>query len=82
MRHDTPRTGSDWIAPDCAGMDFYAIDQGLRDLLAIYLPAAVLDHLTPHYQRLGQLAGGRLDELAANRRPASARAASARPVRP
>ena len=46
-------------------MDFYAVDQGLRDLLAIYLPGEVLDRLTPHYQRLGQLAGGRLDELAA-----------------
>ena len=52
-------------------MDFYAVDQGLRDLLAIYLPGEVLDRLTPHYQRLGQLAGGRLDELAriADRHP-------------
>ncbi|WP_158924925.1 acyl-CoA dehydrogenase family protein [Acidisphaera sp. S103] len=68
---DRPRTGSDWIAPDCAGMDFHAADQGLHDLLAIYLPADVLAHLTPHYQRLGQLAGGRLDELArtADRHP-------------
>src|SRR6202451_1465190 len=71
MPHDRPRTGSDWIAPDCAGMDFHAADQGLRDLLAIYLPRDVLEHLTPHYQRLGQLAGGRLDELAriADRHP-------------
>jgi alkylation response protein AidB-like acyl-CoA dehydrogenase len=71
MPPDHPRTGSDWIAPDCAGMDFHAADQGLRDLLAIYLPRDVLDHLTPHYQRLGQLAGGRLDELArtADRHP-------------
>ncbi len=52
-------------------MDFYALDQGLRDLLAIYLPGEVLDRLTPQYQRLGQLAGGRLDELAriADRHP-------------
>src|SRR5215213_2749954 len=64
MPLDHTRTGSDWIAPDSAGMDFYAADQGLRDLLAIYLPPAVLDHLTPHFQRLGQLAGGRLDDLA------------------
>jgi acyl-CoA dehydrogenase len=71
MRNITPRTGSDWIAPDCAGMDFYALDRGLRDLLAIYLPGEVLDRLTPHYQRLGRLAGGRLDELAriADRHP-------------
>ncbi|HEX4365348.1 MAG TPA: acyl-CoA dehydrogenase family protein [Rhodopila sp.] len=68
---DRPRSGSDWIAPDCAGMDFHAADPGLRDLLAIYLPADVLAHLTPHYQRLGRLAGGRLDELArtADRHP-------------
>ncbi len=68
---DRSRTGSDWIAPDCAGMDFFAADQGLRDLLGIYLPAEVLEHLTPHYQHLGQLAGGRLDELArtADRHP-------------
>jgi acyl-CoA dehydrogenase len=64
MPLDHTRTGSNWIAPDSAGMDFYAADQGLRDLLAIYLPPAVLDHLTPHFQRLGQLAGGRLDDLA------------------
>src|SRR3954467_7690139 len=58
------RTGSDCIAPDCAGMDFYAADPGLRDLLRLYLPEPMLAHLTPHYQRLGQLAGGRLDTLA------------------
>ena len=68
---ERPRTGSDWIAPDCAGVDFYVADPGLRDLLAIYLPGDVLERLTPHYQRLGQLAGGRLDELArtADRHP-------------
>jgi acyl-CoA dehydrogenase len=68
---DRPRTGSDWIAPDCAGMDFFAADQGLRDLLAIYLPRPILDLLAPHYQRLGGLAGGRLDELSriADRHP-------------
>jgi acyl-CoA dehydrogenase len=71
MPLDVNRTGSDWIAPDCAGMDFFAADPGLRDLLAIYLPPGVLDRLTPHYQRLGRLAGGRLDELAriADRHP-------------
>ena len=58
------RKGSDWIAPDCAGMDFYAIDRSLQDLLRIYLPDDVRTHFEPHFQRLGQLAGGRLDELA------------------
>jgi acyl-CoA dehydrogenase len=57
-------TAADRVAPDCAGMDFYAADRGLRDLLAIYLPAAVRGALEPHFARLGRLAGDRLDELA------------------
>jgi acyl-CoA dehydrogenase len=52
------------IAPDCAGQDFYALDRGLRELLALYLPAGMHAHLMPHFARLGALAGGRLDELA------------------
>jgi acyl-CoA dehydrogenase len=58
------RKGSDWIAPDCAGMDFYAIDRSIQDLLRIYLPDDVRAHFEPHFARMGQLAGGRLDELA------------------
>ena len=59
------------IAPDCAGMDFWATDRALRDLLAIYLPSETRAALEPHYAELGQLAGGRLDELArtADRHP-------------
>jgi alkylation response protein AidB-like acyl-CoA dehydrogenase len=71
MQTDRHARGADAIAPDCAGMDFYAADRGLRDLLAMYLPGPVLDDLTAHLQRLGRLAGGRLDELAriADRNP-------------
>ncbi|SHK89667.1 Acyl-CoA dehydrogenase [Bradyrhizobium lablabi] len=58
------RRGSDSIAPDCAGQNFYAIDRGLRDLLALYLEPDDLRRLEPHFDRLGGLAGGRLDELA------------------
>jgi acyl-CoA dehydrogenase len=58
------RKGSDWIAPDCSGMNFYAVDRGLQDLLRIYLPAEVRTHFEPHFAEMGQLAGGRLDELA------------------
>jgi alkylation response protein AidB-like acyl-CoA dehydrogenase len=58
------RKGSDWIASDCSGMDFYAADHGLRDLLTMYLPADIRAALGPHWARLGKLAGGRLDELA------------------
>src|SRR5712664_3716896 len=56
--------GADHIAPDCAGQNFYAIDRGLRDLLRIYLEPNDLRRLEPHFDRLGALAGGRLDELA------------------
>ena len=56
--------GADHIAPDCAGQNFYAIDRGLRDLLRMYLEPNDLRRLEPHFDRLGALAGGRLDELA------------------
>ncbi len=74
MPLDQPRParhGSDWIAPDCAGQNFFAIDRGLQDLLALYLPDGLLQALRPHYDALGALAGGRLDELArtADRHP-------------
>ena len=59
-----PRRGADHIAPDCAGQNFYAADRGLRDLLRIYLAPDDFRHLEPHFNRLGALGGGRLDELA------------------
>jgi len=59
-----PRRGADHIAPDCSGQNFYAIDRGLRDLLPLYLSADDFSRLEPHFDRLGRLAGGRLDELA------------------
>ena len=58
------RRSADHIAPDAAGQNFYAIDRGLRDLLTHYLSPADFAHLEPHFERLGALAGGRLDELA------------------
>src|SRR5882757_4602433 len=60
----SPRRGADHIAPDCAGQNFYAIDRGLRDLLKLYLIPDDFGRLGPHFDRLGALAGGRLDELA------------------
>jgi len=59
-----PKRGADHIAPDCAGQNFYAIDRGLRDLLQLYLEPNDFRRLEPHFDRLGALAGGRLDELA------------------
>src|SRR6185436_7840570 len=66
-----PRRGAAHLAPDCAGQNFYAIDRGLRALLPVYLAPADFSHLAPHFDRLGALAGGRLDELAriADRHP-------------
>ena len=61
---DATRRGADHIAPDCTGQNFYAIDRGLRDLLPLYLRADDFSRLQPHFDRLGALAGGRLDELA------------------
>ncbi|MGE0423669.1 MAG: acyl-CoA dehydrogenase family protein [Reyranellaceae bacterium] len=52
------------IAPDCSGLNFYDIDRSLRDLLSLYMDAPLLAHLEPHLQRLGGLAGGRLNDLA------------------
>ena len=59
-----PADGADHIARDCAGMNFYDADRGLRDLLPLYLTEADYRQLAPHFHRLGALAGGRLDELA------------------
>src|SRR5258708_21472131 len=56
--------GADHLAPDGAGQNFYAIDRALRDLLPLYLAADDFRRLEPHFARLGELAGGKLDELA------------------
>jgi acyl-CoA dehydrogenase len=58
------KTGSDHVAPDCRGMNFYRADDAFRGLLDLYMEAALRAHLEPHLDRLGGLAGGRLDELA------------------
>ena len=61
---DIVPAGSDLIAPDCRGLNFWTIDRSLRDLLSLYLDQKALEHFTLHFERLGELAGGRLDELA------------------
>jgi acyl-CoA dehydrogenase len=61
---ETRRRGADHIAPDCAGQNFYAVDRGLRDLVQFYLEPDDFRRLEPHFHRLGELAGGKLDELA------------------
>ena len=50
--------------PDQHGVNRYDSDPALRELLAVYLPAPLLDHLSPRLKHLGALAGGKLDDLA------------------
>ncbi|MDU0957126.1 MAG: acyl-CoA dehydrogenase family protein, partial [Bradyrhizobium sp.] len=52
------------LAPDTTGLNFYRADPALSDLLRIHLPDTLFRHLTPHLDRLGELAGGYLDECA------------------
>ncbi|MEX1037132.1 MAG: acyl-CoA dehydrogenase family protein [Sneathiella sp.] len=54
----------DWLAQDCHGLNFFEIDNSLKDLLTLYLPEDLRTHMTPVYQRLGEIAGNRLDDLA------------------
>src|SRR5258707_6544983 len=52
------------IAPDAHGRNFYAIDRQFQDLLSLYLEPGLLQQMAPHFERLGALAGNRLDDLA------------------
>lgn len=67
--HDPERTAGapvqELVSPDCRGMNFFDIDRALADLMALRLPEEVLGFLTPRLRHLGEVAGGRLDELAA-----------------
>ncbi|GGG48445.1 oxidoreductase [Caldovatus sediminis] len=51
--------------PDSRGINLYRADPTMRRLLDLYLPADLVAHIEPHLDRLGGLAGGALDELAA-----------------
>jgi alkylation response protein AidB-like acyl-CoA dehydrogenase len=56
--------GAHHIAPDVHGQNFYAIDRQFQDLLSLYMEPGLRAAMTPHFERLGALAGNRLDELA------------------
>jgi len=72
-RIPTPASATDASAavPDARGLNLFAADPWCGPLLQLYLPPALFAHLRPHFERLGELAGGRLDELAseADRNP-------------
>ncbi|MGJ4950856.1 acyl-CoA dehydrogenase family protein [Bradyrhizobium sp. HKCCYLS20291] len=67
LKRDDVMTGGkrpELLAPDTTGLNFYRADPALADLLRIHLPEALVRHLVPHLDRLGELAGGYLDECA------------------
>jgi alkylation response protein AidB-like acyl-CoA dehydrogenase len=67
LKRDDVMTGGSrpaLLAPDTTGLNFYRADPALADLLRIHLPDALFRHVTPHLDRLGELAGGYLDECA------------------
>jgi acyl-CoA dehydrogenase len=50
--------------PDQHGVNLFDTDPDLGQVLALYLPQPVYQHLLPHLRQLGGLAGGVLDTLA------------------
>ncbi|MDF1722171.1 MAG: acyl-CoA dehydrogenase family protein [Minwuia sp.] len=52
------------VATDVRGQNFFEIDHALQSVLQVYCPEDLREHMWPHLQRLGAIAGGRLDELA------------------
>ncbi len=51
--------------PDARGLNLFHADPYAAALCRRYLPPALHAHLLPHLERLGELAGGLMDELAA-----------------
>src|SRR4051812_23117300 len=56
--------GAHHIAPDIHGQNFFAVDRPFQDLLSLYMEPGLLKRMSPHFERLGGLAGNRLDALA------------------
>ncbi len=59
-----PQAGSTTPVPDSRGLNLYRADPQAAALFSLYLPGPLAGHLAPHFDRLGALAGGELDELA------------------
>jgi acyl-CoA dehydrogenase len=64
MMPDRAPHGAHHIAPDVHGRNFYAIDRQFQDLMPLYMDPGLRAAMTPHFHRLGELAGNRLDDLA------------------
>ena len=52
------------LAPDCAGLNFFAIDHNAKSVMPHYIDDALLTHILPYLDSLGALCGGKLLELA------------------
>lgn len=52
------------LAPTCRGLNFFEADPGLQSLMPLYMGGKLAAHMAPHLRELGEVAGGRLDELA------------------
>jgi alkylation response protein AidB-like acyl-CoA dehydrogenase len=65
MSHPKEATSVLSPIPDSKGQNLYVADADLGSLLALYLEPSLLQHLTPHFHRLGALAGDVLETLAA-----------------
>ncbi|MBI1361210.1 MAG: DNA alkylation response protein [Alphaproteobacteria bacterium] len=66
MQRETMRntiSGAEAI-PDSSGINLFRADPDFAALSSLYLPRELADHLIPHFDRLGGLAGGELDEAA------------------
>ena len=56
-----PESLSDWVAPDCHGLNFYDIDHSFQDVMSCYMPSDLKEFLSPHYRDLGEISGTDLD---------------------
>ncbi len=62
---DAPTAIAGTPIPDARGLNLHHADTDAAALHALHLPPGLAAHLAPHFTRLGALAGGHLDDLAA-----------------
>jgi acyl-CoA dehydrogenase len=55
---------ANYVAPDASGQNFYEIDPALHHILDLYMEPEERAYFEPHLSRMGEIVGGRLDELA------------------
>lgn len=65
MREGVTPLKPDSAIPDNRGANLFEADRGFETYLTLYLEPKLHDFLKPHFRRLGALAGGELDALAA-----------------